>query len=161
MKNSCLLFRGLFILIFLAGMQLFAQSYRITFGMKGETGTPDSVYVQNQQKGTDIMLMGGDVLQLNIVSGLEEIKNDDTGLAVFPNPVNERAVVMFSNPQYGEVSVKLMDIAGRSLAYEKGCFPEGEVSFSITGIPAGTYILTVGTSMGISVSYTHLRAHET
>ena len=146
MKKNYFTILWLIILTMVNTAQLTAQPYEITFGMRGKSGTPDSVYVENLQKGTDLMLMGDDILLLTTPTIAIDFTTGDSDLTIFPNPVKDKATIRFYNPQDGAVTLKLVDISGRKIAIQKENLPQGDIRYLVSGIPPGTFLVQVNTS---------------
>ncbi|MFO7790403.1 MAG: T9SS type A sorting domain-containing protein [Bacteroidales bacterium] len=83
------------------------------------------------------------------VSSLFPSSEPDTGVEVYPNPVNNLLIVSFNKPVQGKAKCKLFDQHGKPLSvksFNKG--KEGKVKFSMGSLPPGQYILLVITTEG-------------
>ncbi len=135
----------LFLLIVVNG-NLQAQDYLITFAVLDNSGSPDSVLVENQNQLTELTLNGNDVLHL--VENTTGISNDASTinpLRVFPNPVKSSGTLEFYNSQNGNVQIGVYNSMGALLTqYTKNSSP-GYYSYRIEGLNSGTYIISVTT----------------
>ena len=92
-------------------MNLNAQDYMVSFGVLGQSGTPDSVWVENQDRYTTLDLRGEDILHLvRTISGIDEAILSENLVKVYPNPFKERASIELYNPKDGRVGVIISDI---------------------------------------------------
>ena len=63
-------------------------------------------------------------------------------LEVFPNPVTEVLNVRVDDPDFGEASVQLFNVAGQRLSVQARVFEPGFFRLDMTGLAPGTYWLT-------------------
>jgi len=132
--------------ILIIGVKLQAQPYELTFGMKGKNGTPDSVFIENLMKGTNLVLMGADTLRLSIPTAINDFTTQNLKLKVFPNPLIRNTTIEFHNQQKGNVTVTIFDITGKQITLQNSNLPQGNVRYTLTGLQQGSYILSVLTS---------------
>ncbi|MCG8696916.1 MAG: InlB B-repeat-containing protein [Bacteroidales bacterium] len=126
-----------------------AQDYNITFAIPGSSNKPTSVKVENITQGTDVTLAGNDVL--NLVSGsstgiIQFNADNDKNLRVYPNPVDDNATILFNNPEAGMITLRVININGTQVTSINSVVPQGEVSYNLTGLNAGSYVLHVQTA---------------
>ncbi len=73
-----------------------------------------------------------------VITGLDDIlagRRNDFAIALYPNPVQSLSNLYYELPQTGQVSIRVMDIAGRHLAtYLAGQKAKGKHTISIGGI---------------------------
>ena len=132
--------------IFLAGVQLQAQPYDLTFGMQGKNGSPDSVLVENLMKGSNLVLIGADTLRLSIPTAINDITDKNLKLKVFPNPLIKNTTIEFYNQQRGNVTVTIFDITGRKIVSQSRNLPQSNVRYMLSGLQQGSYILSIKTT---------------
>jgi uncharacterized protein (TIGR02145 family)/uncharacterized repeat protein (TIGR02543 family) len=126
--------------------QLEGQDYNITFAILGSIEKPASVKVENTTMGTENTLTGNDVLYLvkDISTSIGDINADaDNVLKVYPNPVIENATIVFNNPVKGQVNVRVVNMAGKQIASLSTVLPQGEVSYALSVLSAGCYVVHV------------------
>ncbi|MBT3383980.1 MAG: T9SS type A sorting domain-containing protein [Prolixibacteraceae bacterium] len=150
MKTNFITTFWLIVIILVTTAQLDAQPFELTFSMKDKNGAPDSVYVENLMKGTNLMLMGADTLRLNVPTALNDLIAQNLNLKAFTNPVTKNATIKFYNHQKGNVTVTIFDMAGRQLVSESTNLPPGHVRYMLSGLQQGSYILKVLTAKGLS-----------
>jgi len=93
-------------------------------------------------------------------NSIAQPKTNAIDLHVYPNPAFGKSIITFTNPAASEVSIQLMDLKGREIGViNNGYLPSGKqtISFDTESYPAGSYILKVVTSKG--VSYKRLIVH--
>jgi len=77
--------------------------------------------------------------------GLEERKIQ--GLKVFPNPAKETATIDFGKEIDGNVTVQIIDIAGRTVKNTNfNGFAGNKLNVNLSGLSSGTYLLSVQTN---------------
>jgi len=140
--------KSVLILTFLLiiSQNIIAQDYQIGFTGSGQSSTVDSVLVINLEQGTSVTLMGTDVLSLIGTVGLHEATLTDNHMSVYPNPMNESSTIEFYNPDKGLTTVRISDIAGKTLAKYNSALDKGVQGFSIQGLPSGCYQINIRNS---------------
>jgi len=139
--------RKLFLLLlFFVIIQLQAQNYHIiTFSSSG--ATLNNIKVENLTQGTSVGLVAKDVLHLIIkTSEIREVGDFQHTLKIFPNPMSYSCNIEFSNAQQGDVRILLYDLNGKAIQNYQKELVKGRHSFNISGIAAGTYIVSVSTT---------------
>jgi len=117
-----------------------ALNYNITF-----TGNQplSSVEVQNLTKGTKITVPSGDVLVLvDVLSGVNQPVGTENDIAIYPNPMQEKATVSFFAPKTGTVQLNVFGVDGRNVTSVNSPLLAGYNSFQLSLAP-GAYILKV------------------
>lgn len=121
-----------------------AQDYKINFTIEGDTKTPDKIIVKNITQGTEIELLGTDVLHLTeITTGIPTEENKQGELKVYPNPVTDFAIIEFYNPEVGVVNIEAYNILGTKVLHHSANLPIGTNLFKITGLSNGTHFVNV------------------
>jgi uncharacterized protein (TIGR02145 family) len=139
MKRHVVIVGMLFLLL-----NVSAQDYQLSFGVIGQSGTPDSVQVENQQEFTSLKLSGENVLQLvRTISGFNEAALPNNFIKVYPNPFQERANIDLYNPREGSLSVMIFDISGRLIERRDYNMLQGYNSLTVSGLEKGTYVLSI------------------
>ena len=73
-------------------------------------------------------------------SGVDYMNTSSNNLlSIYPNPVKESATVVFIVPTSGKVNASLYNTAGLQLASISSEMPQGEVSYLISGLNAGSF----------------------
>jgi uncharacterized protein (TIGR02145 family) len=132
--------------LLLAAVNLFAQTYEISFAATGDTNVVDSVLVENLTCDTSLVLKGDDILTINIiedVNGIETDRSQQYLLHIYPNPAREKAFVEFSTTCEGNVEAMVYDLSGRKLVHSSESLSPGEHTYSITGLPKGIYLVSI------------------
>jgi uncharacterized protein (TIGR02145 family) len=125
-------------------MNLNAQDYMVSFGVLGQSGTPDSVWVENQDRYTTLDLRGEDILHLvRTISGIDEAILSENLVKVYPNPFKERASIELYNPKDGRVGVIISDITGKLIESQEYHMQQGYNSLALSGLSKGTYVLKI------------------
>ena len=76
--------------------------------------------------------------------GFEENINDYTNLNIYPNPVNDNAVISFALISRKDVKINLYDVLGRNIeTISQGTLEEGDhqINFSKKMLHSGIYFL--------------------
>lgn len=134
-------------LLFLAavfyGLNLYPQSYFISFKGKGASSSVSSVTVENLTKETSVEMDGRAVLCLTYATSAGSININQSHLKLYPNPVTECATLEFVAPVSGEAEISVINMTGITLA-STGLFLQNSThTFQITGLPLGLYIVNV------------------
>ena len=86
----------------------------------------------------------------NPTTGIEYLKGDDAGFNIFPNPARDQFALVFDKTIYGEVSIKVLDVAGREV-YSRN---SNNLGASYTAIQtssweSGLYTIIIETKEGV------------
>jgi len=91
--------------------------------------------------------MGGGSSCLTSVEGLESL----TSVSLFPNPVDDRLTIKFEDAQpVGSVTVTVFGMNGRVHTAAVGMIENGRIELPVGHLVAGSYVLTVKHSEGLS-----------
>ncbi len=138
--------KNLIILVLIFAItKLYGQNYfEITFD--GESVLPETVIIENLTQGTDVEMTGTDVLHLILESHtVSQMEMDSKELAIFPNPMEQTCNIEFLNAKQGNVSIRLYSITGKQIQNYSNVFSKGNHSLTLTGVDAGSYLLSVQT----------------
>lgn len=131
-----LLFFGLY-------LTLQAQDYLITFAADGDTGQVATVRVENLTSGLQATLAGTDTLHLVEAVGIAGGGIPDQGIRIYPNPMMNDAVLAFDVPQSGRTTIRITDMAGKTVIFYQDLLPAGICTFRIAGLGRGLYVVHV------------------
>ena len=121
-----------------------AQDYQISFGVSGSDEIPDSVNIRNLDQSTELDLPGSDILHLvGEITGTGETYQVTSGLKVYPNPFQELTFVEIFSPSAGTIHLTLSDITGKLLERQSYQIQSGLLTFIVSGLGKGMYILQV------------------
>lgn len=88
----------------------------------------------------------------NFITSVQEPANPITVLSVYPNPATEIVNLQFANSLAGQVSIKLLDVQGRTVQeILNESMPTGlfTIRTSLNGLSPGTYYLQFTTAEGV------------
>jgi len=121
------LISGLFIFVTVSTtINLNAQDYLISYAGTGASTTVDSVMIENLTQGTTLKMKGSEVLRLTVVTGIEGMNEDESGIVRFyPNPMKDHAKMQFILPEPGETIITLYDISGRKISQKNDLLTRG------------------------------------
>lgn len=143
MKKIFFLFHLLLISIVFVG-----QNYEITFVPDGISDVIDSVLVENIDQNTSLVMGGSDILHLIGPSDIQVSPLSVQGdMFIYPNPMNESAVIEFVNYQSDNVLIQIFDISGKLVIHYSGLLNVGKYKFELSGLKAGIYSVVVRTKM--------------
>ena len=128
------------------GSIIHAQDYYITFTGSGETATVDSIYVENLTQGTRLTLQGSDTLHLVYSLNVDAVNSNGSSFLLYPNPGESIFYVEFCNMYKSQVQFIISDISGKLFYSEIKELIPGLYNYEISGIPAGSYILSIKTN---------------
>ena len=129
-----------------------AQTYQISFEGTGGSTTVSSVKVDNLTSGTSVTLNGNQQLLLTGTTGVDLIeKKQESQLIVYSNPETGKALVRFYPPDAGNAIINVFDIYGKCIAKQQLFVDNNPQEFMISGIPQGTYLLSI---LGATYNYT-------
>lgn len=124
-----------------------AQDYQLSFEVSGgNVTTIDSVFVHNINQGHSITIRGNDILHLLAsTTGISELCTPGNHLEIYPNPISDKATVIFQNNNQGPIKLSLLNLEGKVIA-RKSLFQSAGTSIAeVGGLPAGVYILQIET----------------
>lgn len=82
---------------------------------------------------------------LDKISGIDQI-NETSKLSIYPNPTEDIATVWFQNDLGGKVSYSIFDLQGRKIALDPVFESKSKLSFDISTLPKGIYMVEVLTN---------------
>ena len=123
----------------------FGQEYLISFSAMGAGSSIDSIKVENVSQSKSITLDGSDILQLkkSVTANVQLLKNHDSCLRIYPNPVREHGNVDFFTPVSGAVTIDIFDLSGRKIYTMLKEMNIGMNSFVINGLGNGVYSVRI------------------
>jgi uncharacterized protein (TIGR02145 family) len=124
-------------------LSAFSQSYFLTFKSSGAGLDISSVKVENLSKGTSIEIPGRSVLWLTYSTGLNRGHEKMSSLKLYPNPMSENARMEFVAPVSGEAEIRIINMAGITVAHVTIFLENISHSFVISGLKRGVYVLNV------------------
>ncbi|MEI7595825.1 MAG: FISUMP domain-containing protein [Bacteroidota bacterium] len=132
-------------LLFFALTKLFGQNYyAIDFTSTG--GSIDSIRVENITQNTTVALGGQDILHLLLEpAAINDIEMGSKKLAIFPNPMSQTCNFEFFNAKQGNVSIIVYAIGGKQIYNYSKLLPNGNHTYSLSGVAPGSYIINVQT----------------
>src|SRR5690606_24320107 len=102
------------------------------------------VMIENLMQGTTLKMKGTEVLRLTVVTGIEAMNEDESGIVRFyPNPMKDQAKMQFILPETGETTITLYDISGRKISQRNDLLTRGRHVYVIHGIDGGIYLAKV------------------
>ena len=128
------------ILVLLASVNMFAQTYTISFAATGAATTVDSVKVENLTHPATTKWHSGDIFQLVLSNGINEASKD-ANLQVYPNPMQGQAEISFYAQQAGIASLSIFDITGKLVLQSESNLAQGTQRFQLSGLGQGMYVL--------------------
>lgn len=121
-----------------------AQSYTINFS--GIGATPQAIIVQNVTKGISANLQGTDILQLNLVTSINELNyQENNKLVLYPNPMVDISHFEFYNKENGRVNIQIVAMDGKVLYSYSRELVQGLHKFTLDGVSAGSYLVYICT----------------
>ncbi len=138
MKKITFLFLALF-----ATANIYSQTYIISFSGTGAATTVDSVKVENLTQATTVKWHAGDVLQLQLSNGINEMGVNEQNLQVFPNPMQGQAEISFYAKQAGNTKISIYDIAGKEVLQTEDKLLQGSQKYQLTGLKQGVYFINI------------------
>ena len=127
------------------GISTVAQDYKISFTGSGQSTSVSSVVVQNLTQGTEVTLMGNEILHLTgTITGVAATNAESgSGITFSPNPMSELSVMNFYLKGTGKTLISVFDMSGREILRKDQDLGTGEHSFRISGLKAGMYMVRV------------------
>ena len=136
--------RFLILLVLLSAIPVAAQNYLISFSGSGASLSVSEVIAENLNKGTSLILNGGDVLRLNLVTGTKANADNQTDcLVVYPNPASGIASMKFSPPVSGDAIISITDFTGKTIAIKNFFLDKASQQFRISGLAPGFFLVNV------------------
>ena len=127
----------------LATANSYSQTYTISFAATGAATTVDSVKVENLTHPASVKWHAGDVLQLQLSNGINEIDVNNDNLQVYPNPMQGQAEISFYAKQAGNAMLSIYDIAGKEVLQSWNKVLQGIHKFQLTGLKIGMYFINI------------------
>ena len=142
----------LFLPVLICTITTNAQVYLISFAGSGASTIVGSVKVENLTAGTSLSLSGGNVLRLNIFTGIDPVKNTlPYQLKIYPNPTTGNSVLQVYPPAEGNADIKVFDLTGREVAQMRSYLENSLQEFRLSGLQSGFYMISVtGNSYSMS-----------
>ncbi|MFZ4725952.1 MAG: FISUMP domain-containing protein, partial [Paludibacter sp.] len=144
LKSSHLFISSLLVLLLLS-FKTFAFDYNIPFTATGASTAIDNIIVQNLTQGTSVTIPTGYSLSLSDVTSINQLVNNDKSLQIYPNPIQQKALVTFYSLQGGNTMINIFGIDGRNLVSLAKRLSIGLVQFQIS-LPKGVYTLQINES---------------
>jgi hypothetical protein len=82
------------------------------------------------------------------VSGINEIKNNDNGISIYPNPATDNITIDASKLQFANLNLRMYDVVG-NLILEKNT-GNNKTDLNVSALPNGVYIIEIMTGKGIT-----------
>jgi len=120
-----------------------AQNYLITFAGAGDTTVVSTIKVFNLTSGDSVTLNGGDVLHLTALVGIGKLDKNDRYLQLYPNPMENMALMTFYAPVNGVANISVVDLSGKTVYQTGKLLSTGTHSFRVTDVRQGVYLLKV------------------
>jgi len=134
----------LFIIAVFCASNANAQNYLISFSGSGASSTVATVKVENLKKGTSLTLNGGDVLRLNVSTGIKSVEDiQSSELKIYPNPMTDNATLEIFPPASGEAVITVSDISGRAVTRIQYYLENIPHTFRLSGFKNGFYLISV------------------
>lgn len=123
-----------------------AQDYQLAFSVLGDVEYPDSVFVENVEQKTSIMLKGGDILHLTKSTTVNKVNSAKENIKVYPNPAQKTATIEFYNTVSGDISLSVFDLNGKLIVSNTEFSSTGRNRYYITGLNTGINVVHIKTS---------------
>jgi len=133
----------------LAAMLYIAISYGespLTVTFTGFGSTLQTVHVENMTKGTFVDMNATDILQLELLTKVDNIKANAEQLKVYPNPMNQSCTISFVNENTGNVNMQIIDLSGKIVFTYNRLLASGDYNFLLSGLTSGIYVINVRTT---------------
>ena len=132
----------LFLAIFVTA-NIYAQTYTISFAATGAATTVDSVKVENLTHTATAKWHAGDVLQLVLPNGINDLGVTDQSLQVYPNPMQGQAEISFYAKQAGNARLSIYDIAGKEVLQTENKLMQGTQKYQLAGLKQDIYFINI------------------
>ena len=110
-------------------------------GMVANTGNYNRYFGNLVFKTDSIQLPGR-------VTGLGYLEEESSYAAIFPNPAKDLVNIVLSGGT-DILSVKMLDITGRTVSVNKNEISEGKITLGTSNLQPGIYFIELETSKGI------------
>jgi uncharacterized protein (TIGR02145 family) len=121
-----------------------AQNYLISFTGTGASTTISTVKVENLTTAASLSLNGGDILRLNVVTGIHSIENRPSSeLKIYPNPMTGNSILQVFPPEAGNAVITIFDMTGKLVAQVQSYLENNPQDFRLSGINSGFYLISV------------------
>ncbi len=122
-----------------------AQDYTITFTGAGESTNVTTILIENLTQAKQIEINGTDILRLkSVVTVIEKNRYSGSGkIDLYPNPMEDQALMQFILPEPGEAIITIHDLSGRKLAQQRDFLTGGQHTYSIHGVEQGIYFVKI------------------
>ena len=121
----------------------FSQNYTISFTVTGATSSLDSVKIENLTHPANAIWYNGDILQLVLSTGINEIAVKEINLRIYPNPMHGQAELLFYAKQDGNVLISIYDISGKKVLETEDMILMGTQKYMLTGLKQGVYCINI------------------
>ena len=133
---------SLFLLVF-ATANIYSQNYTITFAATGAATSLDSVKVENLTHPSTKTWHVGDVLQLQVSTGMNETESNNENLKVFPNPMQGEAEISFYAKQAINAKLCIYDVTGKEVFQTERKLSQGIQNYQLSGLKQGMYFINI------------------
>lgn len=102
------------------------------------------IYTSQSFSNNDTTIMRDSILNMFQTTGVAELPNSLNAVSIYPNPVNDIAVVSIDAKKQSSVAIEVVDITGKIVLKkeEKTLNPgKNSVTVSTGSIPAGSYLI--------------------
>ena len=144
-------------LLFVASFPCFGLNYTITFTGSGASTSVGAVIVQNLTKGTSLNVPAGYILNLSILTAVEQLSATDETIHVYPNSVEGKSTVSFFAKQAGVAQINAFGMDGRKIVGISANLQAGINSFQLS-LAKGTFAIQVS---GKGYAYTAKMINQT
>ncbi|HLN55909.1 MAG TPA: FISUMP domain-containing protein [Bacteroidales bacterium] len=124
-------------------MEVYSQSYFISFKGSGASTSVSTVRVENLTREASVEFSGKAILCLTYATSAGSTAATQPNLKIYPNPVTESAMLEFIAPFPGDAGLKIINLAGITLAGTGMFLENARHAFLITGLPQGIYIVSI------------------
>jgi hypothetical protein len=138
---------SILILLFLAVItKVTAQDFTMDFGILRFDNKPDSIHIFNINQNKEITVKGDQSVKLvAMIINTNFAKEEVAQIYCYPNPMTESVNVEIPLSEEGIVKVELYNLSSQKLAEREVLLHAGSHTFQVSGVPFGTYLLTVKT----------------
>jgi len=133
------------LLLVLGSARLCAQTYEISFVAQGDATSVDEVVATNLTTSESVVIPGGEVLTLQLVStDINNVKAHGSA-TITSNVGNNYSEMHFTTNTDQEILIQLIALDGRVLANYKQNVQPGNHTFRLAGDSQGIYIVNIAT----------------
>lgn len=134
----------LFLMLFLALINLSAQDIVFTFNAKDDSNTIDSIKATKVETGETVFVEGSNTINLSsFTTGTKILPTNTEKISIYPNPFENYTQLMFSSNQNDNIKVSIVNAAGQVVAEKSQNITPGIHQFNISTNNNGLYILNV------------------